>query len=95
MSIIKLKRLIREEVRKALKEGTKPTGNITEEEFLYWLKSLNPKAVEEIQDIDTSDIDTSDLVNSYTDILSKYKIPATIVNIKHDNYGGIKSITLK
>ena len=95
MNAIKLKQIIREEVRKVLKEETKPTGNITEEECLYWLKSVNAKAAEEIQDIDTSDIDTLDLVSTYTDTLSKYKISATIVNIKHDNYGGIKSITLK
>ena len=95
MKLTEFRKLIREEVRRVIKEGTKPTGNITEEEFLYWLKSVNAKAAEEIQDIDTSDIDTLDLVSTYTDILFKYKIPATIANIKHDNYGGIKSITLK
>lgn len=95
MKATELRSIIREEIRRVLNENQKPSGNVTEEEFLYWLDSINTKAVKEIQTIDTSESDSIDLVNTYNSILKKYHIPVVVKNIKLDNYGGIKSMFIR
>lgn len=100
-----MKKLIKEARRMQqlagiLKESQKPEEeiqerSITEEDLLRWLESVNPKAVEEIQDIDTSEYDTPDLVNAYNEILTRYGASATVIDMKMDNYGGIESLTIE
>lgn len=95
MKLTEFKKLIREEVRKVLKEINVPTGNMTEDKFIEYIKSINPKAANEIQDINTRAYDRDDLYQEYSDVLIKYDIPVKIVDLKHNQYSGVKSIKLQ
>jgi hypothetical protein len=70
-------------------------GKVSEEEFINWVHKHDPKAADEIQDIDTSMIDSNDLASEYFDILQKYKIPGTITDINIDSDGYVSWIKIK
>jgi len=95
MKITELQKLIKEEVRKVLKESTPLKGKVGEYEFINWVNTQNTKAGDEIYEIDTTIMDSFDVANEYDTILKKYKIPGDVEDVKLDSEGYISWIKIK
>ena len=83
-----LRTLIREEIRRVIKESNMKS----EEEFFHDLqtKPNGDKAIQAMQDIDPSEYDSNDLQNEYQRILDSHKTGVKISKLRMDSQGNVK-----